>query len=194
MLGRKQSQRMDPSSTSKSPKKSSGFLGNIFERLVGLPKQAKETIDKGRGGSPLLSLESRIPAAKLTQLIDAISERFVQTHLPPLAQKKVLELGEGKLPYQKMLLDKNPQLLAGLVAGDVQGRGAQNASSIFLQGNFRAIPFANQFFDFVVARLTTPLQGDVVSAVKEIGRVLAPGGTTLILDFHPFGLFAKSGS
>ena len=50
------------------------------------------------------------------------------------------------------------------------------------------LPFTNNRFSYILARLATQLQGDMVRALRELSRVLAPGGQGVVDDYHPFGL------
>lgn len=172
-----------------------GFLGRFVERLIGQAKKAKVTYETRSALQPILSLEGRLPLPKIRSLIDFVGDRFINQALPPLKEKTVLEIGEGPLRFQKMIADKKPKAMSGIfVDGTMPQSMMGNIPNLYLKGSFRAIPFEGNFFDCVVARLATPEQGDVISAMKEIGRVLAPGGMGLILDFHPFGLYTKAGT
>ncbi len=172
--------------------KGAGFLGNLIERVVGKAKQAKEGLDKKAGIQPILSLESRLPVLKLKQLIDLMGERFVLSAIPSLAEKTVLEVGEGSLKFQKLILDKKPKVFCGVSVGE-SGKLPQSGMPFVLKGSFKSIPFEEAFFDWALCRLASPLQGDVISSIKELGRVLAPEGEGFLLDYHPFGLYAKGG-
>ncbi len=179
----------------KGLEKGVGFLGRVVEKLVGQAKKAKEKVGTETSGlHPIMALESRLSLAKIRQLIDLVGDRFMMQTLPPLREKTVLELGENPLRFQKTILEKKPKVFCGMVVDDNLPTLLAPASSLVLKGNLKSIPFENDFFDCVVAHIATPHQGDVVSAFKEIGRVLVPGGTGFILDYHPFGLYAKSGT
>ena len=180
----------------KSPgklEKGIGFLGRFVERLIGQAKKAKGNLEVKTGLAPILSLESRLPLPKLKALIDLVGNRFIQQSLPEnLKDKNILEIGEEALPFQKNLSEQKPKILCGVVV-DKRLPPSVTGSSV-LKGSLKALPFENQFFDCAVAHLTTPHQGDVVSVFKELGRVLTSDGLGLVVDFHPFGLYAKSGT
>lgn len=174
--------------------KKESFFKKILGRFLGEAKKAKSVLE-GRGAlQPLLALESRIGFPKMRLLIGMVSERFFTASLPPVTQKNVLEIGEGLSVFHSALLAQQPRFFCSLAAGDVGVEKARESGYPVVKGTLKNIPFETGFFDCLLARLTTPLQGDVVGTIKEIGRVLAPGGTGLILDFHPFGLYAKTGT
>lgn len=175
------------------PKKEKGLFTRFIEGLIGKAKQAKESVGT-KGLTPILSLEARVTIPKLRKLIQQIGERVVPQLLPSLQEKNVLEIGEGPLAFQKIILEKKPKMFCGAVIGGVLPTTGGEAPPWAVKTSIRSIPFDQQFFDGVVASLTTPLQGDVISVIKEIGRMLLPDGFALLIDFHPFGMYARSGS
>ncbi len=176
-------------------KKVMGFFGRLVEKILGQAKKAKVTYEKKSGLSPLLSLESRLPLPKLRQLIDLFGERFFLPAFPSLKEKTVLEIGESGLKFERPVLEKKPKMFCGLMIGEENGApNPPPGVSLYLKGSLKQIPFEDQFFDCVACRLTTPQQGDVISAFKEMGRILVPDGVGLVIDYHPFGLFAKGGA
>jgi SAM-dependent methyltransferase len=50
------------------------------------------------------------------------------------------------------------------------------------------LPFANAAFDLVVAYMSLMNMDDLAGAVREIGRVLEPGGRLCSADIHPFNV------
>jgi demethylmenaquinone methyltransferase/2-methoxy-6-polyprenyl-1,4-benzoquinol methylase len=70
------------------------------------------------------------------------------------------------------------------------GRGPERAALQFLVGDMMALPFPNRAFDIVTTGYGLRNVPDLATAIDEIGRVLAPGGQLLSLDFnrpsHPF--------
>lgn len=54
----------------------------------------------------------------------------------------------------------------------------------FRQGNASELPFAANWFDFIACRAAFKNFGDPVGALREMHRVLRPGGTALIVDMR----------
>lgn len=175
------------------------FVKKWFETLAGQARKAKQkaqqTVAVKGGPVPLLSLESRLPIPKLRQMIERLGERFVPAALPGVQDRTVLEWGEWPLLFKSAIHAKKPKVFCGVLAGSAhQTKIAQQEAPFLVQGNFKQVPFEDNFFDCVICRLTSPAQGDVISAFKELGRVLTPEGCALVVDYHPFGLYAKSGA
>jgi SAM-dependent methyltransferase len=64
--------------------------------------------------------------------------------------------------------------------GLLHGRGA--ASAAFVGGNVEALPFRDGAFDAVTCRIAAHHFADVAAAVREVRRVLRPGGSFLLQD------------
>jgi SAM-dependent methyltransferase len=75
-------------------------------------------------------------------------------------------------------LDPTPTLLAAARARDRRGT--------YLLGVAEALPFADLTFDLVVSYLTLIDIPDIDLAIREMARVLAPGGTLLIANLTNF--------
>ncbi len=92
---------------------------------------------------------------------------------------------EGAIPFG---LDISRAML--LVAAEKAGREGVNA--LFIRGDSKELPFSSGSFDRVIVSLglheVEP--GVVEEALKEIVRILKPGGRLVIFDFHRAGGFA----
>ena len=64
--------------------------------------------------------------------------------------------------------------------GLLRGRGA--ASATFVAGDVEALPFGDGAFDLVTCRIAAHHFADVAAAVREVCRVLRPGGSFLLQD------------
>lgn len=168
-------------------------LKGILQKAKGKAQAAKQTVEARSGLKPLLALETRLTADKIKGLLGLMSDRFVTPALPDLSRKMVLEIGES-LRFQPKILEKNPEIYSGLLVSAQEIRQTPGRKPFLIRGDFQTLPFESDTFDFVLTHLNSGHQGDVLTPIKEMGRVLAPGGNGMILDFHPYGLYAKSGS
>lgn len=167
-------------------------LKALFQQAKGKAQAAKETVEARSGLKPILSLESRLTPSKIGHLLNLMSDRFVTPALPDLSKKIVLEIGED-LRFQNKILEKKPEIFSGVLIAGGDSKQTSNKQPILIKGNFQNLPFESNYFDFILGHLNSSHQGDLLTPIKEFGRVLAPGGTGMILDFHPYGLYAKSG-
>ncbi len=62
----------------------------------------------------------------------------------------------------------------------LRGRGV--ASAAFVAGDVEALPFGDGAFDLVTCRIAAHHFADVATAVREVRRVLRPGGSFLLQD------------
>ena len=168
-------------------------LGHVVERVIGQAKKARKKVDVRRGIKPVLSLESQLPQNQLRELISAASQNILSSSLPDLENANALDLGEGASPYSSQIVEHKAKLTISLEIG-----GASNSQLrhkyFTLKGSPHRLPFKNEIFDYTLARLATPFQGDIESAIQELGRTVKPGGRGLMVDYHPYGLYAKHGS
>jgi len=70
------------------------------------------------------------------------------------------------------------------LALDKRTNGARGVEARFLVGDMLALPFAARSFDIVTTGYGLRNVPDLSTAIDEIGRVLAPGGQVLSLDFN----------
>ena len=67
-----------------------------------------------------------------------------------------------------------------VAAGFIGGRGARNVA--YVAGAVEAPPFGDGAFDLVTCRIAAHHFADVAAAVRQVQRVLGPGGTFLLQD------------
>ncbi len=104
------------------------------------------------------------------------------------SQGRVLEVGCGQGLRSSLIakqspalsvigVDRSPELLAS-----TQEHLNENANLSFALADLYELPFADGTFDFVYARLVFMHLNDPLKALKELKRVLTPGGRILIED------------
>lgn len=111
---------------------------------------------------------------------------------------RVLECGSGPGYLLKKLLDEFPTLRAtGVEIDPFLVEKSKDALAPFgdrhhvVEGSILSIPFEDQSFDFVVARLVLEHLSDPVAAAREMRRVLKPGGKVVVID-NDFDLHLRS--
>lgn len=170
-------------------------LGRLVEKAIGKAKQAKVQVGSRSGVQPVLSVESLLSLERISELIDEASKGLLAEAIPDLKGKPALEVGDAPARYGQKFLASHAGTTVGVeIGGEFTEKQGDQTRGYVIQAKPSRLPFPSQSFDYVLGRLATPNQGDIVKAVKEIGRVLAPGGQGVIIDFHPFGLFSKRGS
>lgn len=174
-----------------SLKKLMEWIGRGIEKIIGEAHKAKVSVGTRGGLKPILSLESQFAPAKIREMIDFATERICVPTIPNLKGQAALEIGDGTMSLTPHFAGQQARVALGLEIG---GQGVGGGRGFTIRGIPSSLPFGRDFFEYVGARLATNLQGDIIRAVKEIGRVLAPGGQGFFVDFHPFGLYAKRGT
>jgi SAM-dependent methyltransferase len=170
-------------------------LGHVVERMIGTVKHAKVQVESRGGVQPVLSLESLLAPARIADLIEWSIQRVMKDALPDLSGLTALEIGEGPARYLPHLLASKAQTAVGVeIGGAVSEKQGDASRGYVLRAQPSRLPFPNNRFGYAIARLATPQQGDVVRVVHELGRVLAPGGQGVLIDYHPFGPYAKRGT
>jgi ubiquinone/menaquinone biosynthesis C-methylase UbiE len=112
---------------------------------------------------------------------------------------RVLECGSGPGYFIKKMLSEFPTLHATGVEIDpfLVARSKEELAKFgpdrhrVLEGSILAIPFENDTFDFVMARLVLEHLPDPVAAAREMRRVLKPDGKVVVID-NDFDLHLRS--
>jgi len=126
---------------------------------------------------------------------DAPWHRLVRAHLPPLAGKRLIEIGCGRGGFSAWLARQGPAEVvaidfspAAVEKGAAFGREAGLANLRFEVGDIQAIAHADASFDVAVSCETVEHVPDPARAVRELARVLRPGGRLLLTTPNYFGL------
>jgi len=101
---------------------------------------------------------------------------------------KILEVGVGHGIRARMMAEKFPQAqIIGVDRSDEllseamkQNQNVPNLS--FVEADLYQLPFSNDSFDFIYARLVFMHLTDPITAIQSLKRVLRPGGRILIED------------
>jgi ubiquinone/menaquinone biosynthesis C-methylase UbiE len=98
---------------------------------------------------------------------------------------RLLRTAEQRFPNARLLgVDPAPEMVKQAEAA------VGNGSAIrFQQATAEALPFHDSQFDLVFSTLTFHHWEDQAKGIREISRVLAPGGRWLVADLLPTGFF-----
>lgn len=135
---------------------------------------------------------------------NAIWHRRVQAHSEPardFLDKEVLEIGCGRGGFACWLATQ-PYSPRKLVAADYSSAAVEMAADFasesditnikFIQADIQNIPFQDDHFDTVISCETIEHVPDPYHAVRELIRVLKPGGRLYLTTpnyFNPFGIY-----
>ena len=172
-------------------------FGHAVEKVIGSVEKARGSAKPSTSVEPILALESQLSMAKLKEMIAVSVDRVVGTSIPNLIDKSTLEINEGVMRFSPAMKEKGASLVVHVDIGGFAGTYSSEGSTtgVFgIRASIKNVPFEDGFFDFIVSDLATPHQGDISRSMKELGRLITPGGQALVVDFHPFGQFAKRGS
>jgi malonyl-CoA O-methyltransferase len=114
--------------------------------------------------------------------IVALEHRALLPWIAHLRPRRAIDVGCGTGRWTERLsaigVDASPAMLAKAAAKPaLRGRLAVADAT--------ALPIASSTADLVVCALTLGHVGDQAAAMREFARILAPGGTLLLTDFHP---------
>jgi SAM-dependent methyltransferase len=144
-------------------------------------------------GSPLPTWDDLAPWWRATFTNGADVEYELQ--ILPLAVEllrgsaRVLDVGTGEGQLARRLADMvpSPYLVAGLdpAAGQLANAVEQAGGPTYLRGRGEEMPFSDGSFDAVVCCLAIEHTGDPKGVLREMARVLVPGGQLLLIINHP---------
>jgi SAM-dependent methyltransferase len=170
------------------------FLGHVVESAIGQAKKAKVQVGARSGMQPILSVESLLDAGRIKEVIEASTYKVLDKKMPDLKGAMAMEIGEGPASYGQRLLSHGAGLAFSLeIGGASSERQGDVSRGYVIRGNANAMPFEDAKFSYVIARMATPFQGDLVRCLREIGRITLPGGQGVLIDYHPFGLYGRRG-
>ena len=134
-------------------------------------------------------------ATLLGQITEAIEQRLIFELMGALRNARVLDAGcgDGALVCAAASrgavatgLDPDPDMLA---AARMRARGA-HVQAAFVEGRIEQIPFADASFDVVVAITVLCFFTDASGAVREMARVLRPGGRLVLGELGRWSFWA----
>ncbi|MBI2346462.1 MAG: class I SAM-dependent methyltransferase [Deltaproteobacteria bacterium] len=171
-------------------------VGTLVEKAIGTAQQARATVAAGSAAPAPPALETLLGLPKLRELLQLAADRLVPPLLPNLAGRAVLEVGEGTGRFTLACKEHGAQIVAAFELGAAFTSPLVDMTRrmYVVRGSVRRLPFRDDRFDFGIANLATSQQGDLLRALKEVSRVIQPEGTVVLIDFHPFGWYARRGA
>jgi SAM-dependent methyltransferase len=170
-------------------------LGRLIEAIIGGARKATVQVGSRGGVQPLLSLESQLAPDRIKDLVESAVGRVISGAMPNMEGGLALDIGEGPNFFASKMLGSRAKMAVGVeIRPAMDARQGDASRGFFIQGQPSQLPFPANRFIFVIGRLAAANQGDVPRAAMEIGRVMAPGGQGVIIDFHPYGLYEKRGA
>ena len=136
-----------------------------------------------------------------TRTLGAVTERLemaaVLELLAPLEGKRVLDAGCGDGAYSLAATERGAFVTGVDVSAEMlaaaQARSAARGVKVdWRQGDVLALPFPDASFDLAIAITVLCLVSDPQRAVRELARVLVPGGRLVIGDLHRWSLWAMT--
>jgi ubiquinone/menaquinone biosynthesis C-methylase UbiE len=131
------------------------------------------------GTANLPAAYRRWRASRLGRITNALEEKLILELVGPPAGLSILDVGCGDAKLAVALagqgaavtgVDADPRMLA---AGRARARASGVAPEL-MQGDIRALPFADGSFDIVLAVTVLCFVADAARAVREMARVLRP--------------------
>ncbi len=147
--------------------------------------------------APALAADTyaRWRATPLGAITEGLETRVVFDMAGPLNGKRVLDIGTGDGQYaleaarrggQIVALDRNQSMLD---AARLRARALDLPLQLH-RGDATLLPFPDGSFDVVLAVTVLCLVPDAAQAVREMARVLRPGGRLVLADLGRFNLWA----
>ena len=117
----------------------------------------------------------------------ALEEQAMLGLLPPLARQRVLDLACGSGRYLRRFADGGAARTLGLDLSPAMLARAAALGQPLAQADLLRLPLTARSWDVVVCGLAVGHVASLATVLGEIGRVLAPGGSVVYSDLHPFG-------
>jgi ubiquinone/menaquinone biosynthesis C-methylase UbiE len=131
--------------------------------------------------------------------LGAVTERLevaaVMEFLAPVGGKRVLDAGCGDGTYSLAAAERGARVTGVDLSEDIlataRARVAARGLAVdWRQGNVLALPFPDSSFDLAIAITLLCLVPDPQKALRELSRVLVPGGRLVVGELHRWSVWA----
>ncbi|WP_140861440.1 class I SAM-dependent methyltransferase [Myxococcus xanthus] len=145
--------------------------------------------------APLAASYARWRTSPLGAITERVEKRVVFEMAGPLRGRRVLDVGTGDGTYAieaarhaatVVGLDSDPVMLAA-ARSRVQ---SANVALTLREGHAEALPFDDGAFDVVLAVTVLCFVPDATAVVREMARVLVPGGHLVLGELNRFSVWA----
>lgn len=183
-----------PSTFENTLRKTMETLGRLVEAMIGKAKQARVQVGTRSGLQPIISLEGQLPSQRIHEITDSIIQKYLKGQFPEI-KGDAAEIGESPISYAPFFLANHARMAIGIeIGGKPTNRQGDISKGFIIRADPSRLPLSTASITYLLARLATHLQGDMTKSIREISRILAQGAQGTIIDYHPFGLYAKKGA
>jgi ubiquinone/menaquinone biosynthesis C-methylase UbiE len=133
-------------------------------------------------------------ATPLGQLVDRVEKEAIFALLPELAGRQVLEVGCGTGNISLALGRRGARVVGLDLSGPMLAAGKRQTSQLclplaWIRGGAAALPFPKRSFDGVISILALDFMDDRPGVLREMVRVLRPGGFLLLAMLNRYSLW-----
>ena len=119
--------------------------------------------------------------------IIAVEQPVVWSLLDSVPPGRALDAACGTGRHARQLVRLGHDVVGVDLTPEMVGRAADNVpEATFLEGDLRAIPADDEHFDLAVCALALAHLPELDAPVRELARVLRPGGRLVVSVMHPF--------
>jgi malonyl-CoA O-methyltransferase len=127
------------------------------------------------------------PTYERETIVSLLDDALVAGLTPPLAGRRLLDIGCGT---GRRTLSADAASATGIEpSGEMIAAGARSrlgrANLAVLHGHADELPVTDQAFDVAWCRLVLGHVAALAAPYAEMARVLVPGGSAIVSDFHP---------
>lgn len=169
------------------------FFGTKLESVINSFNRVKKGVGAKGGLQPILSLESQLSDVKIRELISFSLSGLLDRNFPQLKDKVTLEIADGGITYSPDFVRAGSKTSVFCDIGGTHPKPIDISSGYLVEGTAENLPFKPGTFDFFIANLATPSQGDVLKGIEELSRIMSVGAQGILFDFHPYSMFANKG-